>query len=196
MAAPSYREYVAAQSRRSPCLINLSNFLFRSGGNHSYQSRISSLEYKATCTQRLVAEVTDLHSLLTRHDTENEQIQGRTLVIEDPTREIVETLGSSFDIDPFFFASHIGSPFEEISQQSPALAVPPSRLWTRSFISIDYHRLLSFSESFYAKTLLLEGNVPRKLKILPSVNRCRIGLARSCISVLRKCVPGRPWLCE
>ena len=35
---------------------------------------------------------------------------GRILVIEDLTREVVEVLGSSLNIDPLFFASHIHTP--------------------------------------------------------------------------------------
>lgn len=38
----------------------------------------------------------------------NEQAQTRLIVAEDLSRDLVETLGSYYDIDPLFFLSHIG----------------------------------------------------------------------------------------
>jgi hypothetical protein len=104
----------------------------------------------------------DIPSLLTEAEANSERVHGRTLVIEDPSRDIVETLGTVLDIDPFFFASHISFPLNGIDDEPPTVSVPPSRIRTQSFLSIDVHRVLSFPKSLRATKLLRGGNIPRK----------------------------------
>ena len=106
---------------------------------------------------------------------------GRTLIIEDPNTEMVETLGTLFHIDLFFFVSHIGFPFAQDECQQPASATLPSRKRTRSYMNIGYHRELSFDAPTQLIKLLCEGNVPRKVMLLPPLVESRIGLARSCV---------------
>ncbi|KAJ5170292.1 uncharacterized protein N7500_003075 [Penicillium coprophilum] len=94
-------------------------------------------------------------------------------VVENIHPTDIETLGSYFDIDPFFFCGHIASSYEDIEKthSPPLLALPPSRLISRAFVNIHYQKVLDLGdESVLGPTsyhLALSANVPRRVRRLP-----------------------------
>ncbi|XTI82563.1 hypothetical protein V2W45_1224354, partial [Cenococcum geophilum] len=111
-------------------------------------------------------------------------LQGRILIIEDLTKDLVELLSSALDIDPLFFALHLHSPQKKRSnRQSPDLATLPSRLRKQDYTNFLHHRTITF-DSVPPPTgrLLEDSNVDRKFIILPSTN---IGLAQHCTFVIK-----------
>jgi hypothetical protein len=62
---------------------------------------------------------------------------GRLLIAEDLTKDIIEVLGSSLDIDPLFFASQISGPNVEITSSKPAMGTLPSKAMNRNFLGLQ-----------------------------------------------------------
>ncbi|KAI9675558.1 MAG: hypothetical protein M1822_008911 [Bathelium mastoideum] len=115
----------------------------------------------------------------------DEPLQGRLLIIEDLTRDVIEELGDMLNIDPLFFASHIHTPRKgEADFQSPDTSTLPSRTRPRDFANIHYHRSLTFDVNPPRKRLLRQANIDRKVMILPGSTPV-IGLAQHCVSIYR-----------
>lgn len=149
-AMKTYQRYVELQSKRNPCLSTLCRFL-ADPKSSQYPSRAAVLEFVSGSSEpfhRTVQE-DDLYSVISQGDnggwrTQKVDIQGRIVIIEDVSRNIVETLGSSLNIDPLFFASYIYATYRDITAQTPDLATLPSR--TRHFLNIQYHRTIVFQK--------------------------------------------------
>lgn len=199
MAAKSYTDYVIAQSRRNPCLNNLCHFL---AGNLSRNSlHVTCLIFTdlGGPPNRQDLNPGSLHSLLT-DPCPNYEIKkplGRLLIIEDLSKEVIELLGSSSDIDPLFFASHFYGPEVNIHSSKPATAILPSQRRKQDFVSLQYQHSLQFNDNAGGlRRLSSGGNVPRKVMVLPTTQNMNIGLAQHSCSVLLTNVKGDGWLGE
>lgn len=102
-------------------------------------------------------------------------------------------LGSSLNIDPFFFASHIDAPQSEIVTTRPDMVILPSAAKSQNFLTLHYHRAIVF-ERRPKEPLLRDMNVPRKVKALPSIKNVNIGLAKHCCSIMRTMGKDGLWL--
>ncbi|KAF2122984.1 hypothetical protein BDV96DRAFT_639535 [Lophiotrema nucula] len=123
----------------------------------------------------------------------DEALEGRILIIEDLTKEVVELLGTVLDIDPLFFALHLHTVQRTGSRhQTPDEATLPSRLSSQDFVNISYHRAVISDTPVPSKgRFKRDTTIDRKLVFLRST---RIGLAQHCASVIRvKTRKGR-WL--
>ncbi|OCK76808.1 hypothetical protein K432DRAFT_259540, partial [Lepidopterella palustris CBS 459.81] len=108
------------------------------------------------------------------------------LIVEDLSKELIDILGSSLDVDPLFFASHVNASWKELETQTPDLATLPSRTTASNYINVHYHRTISFDKvSPPRKRLRRVGNIDRKVMAIPSVKNKWIGLAQHCVSILR-----------
>jgi hypothetical protein len=121
--------------------------------------------------------------------------QGRMIVIEDLSREVIELLGTELDIDPLFFALHLHTVHRTSSRhQTPDEAALPSRLLSENFTNISYHRAVASDISVLGKgRFLRRTTISRKLVFLRSTN---IALAQHCASIIRVKRKNRPWLGE
>ena len=135
----------------------------------------------------------ELTFLLQHEGQENPDLRGRILIVEDLTRDVIELLGSSLNIDPFFFASHIDVFLPEVATPRPYMAALPSVTSTQNFVNLHYHRVLTV-DSTLKRTLNQNSNVPRKVKILPPFEDTHIGLARHCCSILKTTAKDGLWL--
>lgn len=75
------------------------------------RTRVSVLEYPMDGAKATSQEFTNSGEL-DRHitklgDTEGSPIKLRLYVVEDLSREVIETLGSHYDVDPSFFREHL-----------------------------------------------------------------------------------------
>ncbi|KAK7187426.1 hypothetical protein PSPO01_06656 [Paraphaeosphaeria sporulosa] len=207
----SYRTYVKQLCSDNPYLRNLAQFLSES--KPPSNSRICSIDFyegvsrpkvRANIdTEQLSAEIgkeraEDINDSKCEsgHVQHQRPLQGRIVVVEDLSRDIVELLGASLDIDPLFFALHLRAIDRGVSrQQKPHEATLPSRLLPQGFFNISYHRLLMSDENVLpigpGGTFLHDLNITRELVILGSAN---IGLSQHCASVIRVKKRDRPWL--
>lgn len=192
-----YRSYVAAQTRSSPCLSNLSRFL-ESDASTRYGCRITCMDFtgeSSTPSHRNLGK-DDLAALL--HDRANRKsgLRGRIVMVEDLTRDVIEQLGSQLNIDPYFFASHLDVFQPDISTPRPYLSKLPSMARTQDSLFLHYHRVLEVDNPTCERTLIRAMNVPRKVKLLPPTKGVSIGFARHCCSVLRTSGKDGLWLCQ
>ena len=195
MASTPYTDHVHAQKQRNPCLENLYLFLTESISRNP--SKISCLEFTGENEgpARHDLDMASLSSLLKfltvdgcDHDPSPNanELQGRILLIEDPTKEVIEALGSQLDIDPLFFASHIHGPVVTANTSKPSMVTLPSEIAKQNFLNLNYHRVLEFGDDSKAlRRLYSDDNVQRKVMLLPSMRNTRIGLAQRCCSVLK-----------
>lgn len=192
-----YASFVAAQTRPTPSLEQLSRFLSHDISMR-YSCRIACLEFSVASGTPSHKSLTlnDLASLLHDESLGSNSLQGRILIVEDLTRDIIELLGSTLNVDPFFFASHIDVFQPSIATSRPYMATLPSVASTQDSLTLHYHRVLQFDSPTHKRTLLQATNVPRKVKILPSTQGVNVGLARHCCSVLKTVGKDGLWLCE
>lgn len=182
----SYQSYVAARTRRNPCLQNLSKFLADERQSRN-QCRIACLEF-SSASPTPSSKSLDLESLahlLHNRTKENNSLQGRILIVEDLSKDIIQLLGPILNIDPFFFASHIDAPQTDMITTRPYMATLPSMARSQNFLNLHYHRVVEFESRLSKGKLLQDMNVPRKVKALPSIKGVNTGLARHCCSILQ-----------
>lgn len=188
----SYSDYVFAQSRRNPCLRNLCQFIANDSAKNP--CRIVSLEFhaKEAKPSRVDLDLLQLRTIVTSNSSD---CQGRIIIVEDLSKPIIETLGSSLDIDPLFFASHIHGAKVEITSSMPSMALLPSKVITRNFLSLQYQRSIDFGVcSITPRKLSRSCNVPRKVVLLPPTKNTYIGLEQQSCSVLLSNTKSKSWL--
>ncbi|KAJ4302820.1 hypothetical protein N0V90_001711 [Kalmusia sp. IMI 367209] len=183
----TYKTYVKALCSRNPSLQNLASFL--SDPNiPTHGCRVAALDFKdgVSCpdvrTEVKVGRLDqELHEIIQAHGSQ--KLQGRILVIEDLTKNIVELLGTSLGIDPLFFAMHLHVVSRSgMRHQTPDQATLPSRLSSQKFTNMSYHRAITCDTiSIEGGRLQRDTNIDRKLIFLPSTT---IGLVQHCLSVI------------
>ncbi len=172
--ARSYSSYIAAQSKRNPCLQNLCQFI--SDDCRKHDCKIVCLEFFAQekKPRRTDLDLLQLEALL---NTDVCRSQGRLIIVEDLSNAIIETLGSCLDIDPLFFASQIHGPTVDITSSKPSIAILPSRALSQNFLSIQYQRPVDFGTGSPApRKMLRNSNVPCKIVLLPPIKNRSLGL--------------------
>ncbi|OKL56432.1 hypothetical protein UA08_08184 [Talaromyces atroroseus] len=194
-----YESYVAAQSQNNPCFANIQRFLAESTPERD-TCRIASFDF--VCNDAGSADLR--YCLLQPEDLVSavcpleDGLKGRILVVEDLSRDVVNTLGSTLEIDPLFFALHIHAPYRAISAQTPNLAMLPSRIRRQNYVSVQYHRPLELPPQFGPERKLVRAtNVCRKVAVLPPTRNTCIGLVQHCCSIYfcEKTENRAYWLC-
>lgn len=194
-SAASYRDYVEVLCSRNPCLLNLLSFLsstkgfrkscqvtaldFRQGINHPITRPLLDVDY---LPQELSGNLKPVDKLEEQYY--DHPLQGRILIIEDLTKDVVELLGSNLDIDPLFFALHLHTTQRnDMRSQAPDEAILPSRLVSQDYINTAYHRpLVCDTMPPFGERLVRDMVVNRKLVFIHSKP---IGLAQHCVSVIK-----------
>lgn len=199
-----YQAHVAAQCLKNPCLSSLERFLSESKKSEN-ACRIASIDFVededgSTTSQNYFLRANDIKQAVSSLD-QPAHLKGRILIVEDISRDIMEFLGSSLAIDPFFFASHVHTPYRGINMQTPNLAALPSRSRHRHYLNTHYHRPVELPErSDYLRQVhnVRAMNIGRKLAILPPTHGTSIGLIQHVLSIhhFTKEEHGGHWLCE
>ena len=191
----SYKSYITARTKRDSYLQNLSDLL-KMDDSSQRTCQMICLEFLASSpTPRRQNLKINSHTALLRNESNaDNSLRGRLLIFEDLSNDIIETLGSTLDMDPFFFASHIDIPQTNITITRPYRALLPSMARSQKFLTLHYHRLVEFEDLTSNQTLLRDMNVPRKVKILPKTQGLRIGLVRHCCSILNTVGKDGLWL--
>jgi hypothetical protein len=197
-----YSDRVQIQKQRNPCLSDLYEFLTQPGPGPSYdRTRIVCLENLAKTTPPTVRGISvktldsELQQNWSRATTAPKTNRGgRILLVEDASKYTIEALGSFFKIDPWFFASHLHQAWRKTSSQNPNNCSLPSRDKKQAFLSLQYHRIVTFEQKdTMLKSLTLNRNQPRKAVILPTMRRERIGMIQHVCSVVMVDGPDGEW---
>ncbi|KAH6629857.1 hypothetical protein C7974DRAFT_413610 [Boeremia exigua] len=111
-------------------------------------------------TAKLVTTALDLKEILSNLEHEpNEIPPTRLFIVEDLSREVIELLGSAFDVDPLFFREHIED-YVWHNTRDP-WAMPPSLMSSikrRSWFRVRNARLRYYADSDSFMTAKLEAN--------------------------------------
>jgi hypothetical protein len=189
-AAPQYRDYVAALCHRNPSLLTLRNFLSNPKARH-HGCRMAALDFRKGQSKPSMHRVADIDCLqsellgkLGREYDHQYPLQGRILVMEDLTVDVIELLGAGLDIDPLFFAMHLHTVHRTgMRHQMPDEATLPSRLRSNDYINISYHRPVTCENvDFSGGKWIRDAAVDRKVVLLRSTT---IALASHCASVIK-----------
>jgi hypothetical protein len=199
-----YQAHVAAQRRKNPCLSSLERFLSEPKKTE-HACRVASIDFVemedgSTSSQNRFVPADEIKLAISSVEQQT-NLKGRILIVEDISREVMEFLGSSLAIDPFFLASHVYTPYREISMQTPNLAALPSRNRHQRYFNTHYHRTVELPErSDYLRQLHIVRamNINRKLAVLPPTHGTSIGLAQHALSthLFTQEEHGGHWLCE
>ena len=121
------------------------------------------------------------------------QIQGRILIIEDLTVEVMTMLGTELDVDPLFLATHLHTVYRTgMRHQPPDDANLPSRLHQSDYTNISYHQPVTCNDIFPSGAkFMTDTAVNRKLVFLRSTS---IGLAQHRTSIIKLRKEGSFWL--
>lgn len=195
VVAPTYSDYVKALCPRSPSLLNLFNFLSYPRGRH-HGCQVTALDFRESLQHPITRSIADIDYLPDElNDTlsskcrgdemyHDHRLLGRILIIEDLTKDVVQLLGSTLDIDPLFFAMHLHSAQRTgMRQQTPDEATLPSRLLGHDYMNISYHRPITCDTvAPFGGKLMRDTAIDRKLVFLRSTT---IGLAQHCASAIK-----------
>lgn len=198
-----YQAHVAAQCRKNPCLSSLQRFLSEPKKSKN-ACRVASIDFVENENGSTSSQNRFLHAdevrLAIASVNQPKNLKGRILIVEDISCELMEFLGSSLSIDPFFLASHVHTPYREISMQTPNLAALPSRNRHQRYFNTHYHRTVELPErcDYLRKIHIVRAmNIGRKLAVLPPTHDTSIGLAQHTLSIHLFTQEHRGhWLCE
>jgi hypothetical protein len=214
----SYATYVAEIKPAAPCLTNLHQWL-STADSSQMECRISALDFIRGGATPLIRrlEANDMGSEIARmkrmsgppalHETSpdktsvaSECLQGCLFVIEDPTREVVGTLGVDLEISPVFFASYIDAPEVGYDSNQPRHSLLPSDKRPLEYATFGHSRTFEYQDpERHPETILTmirRGNVKRKIALLPSNNSKTqpLCLLQHCTSTLLKFLDNGAWI--
>ncbi|USP77846.1 uncharacterized protein yc1106_05120 [Curvularia clavata] len=200
----AYQKYIQDLCFRNPSLSTFSSFLVKPD-TRKFVCRATALEFRAGVTGpniRFIPDIDCLHSELRRavnneteksNDQSNLAIQGRILLIEDLTAEMITVLGAELDIDPLFLATHLHTVHRTgMYHQTPDDANLPSRLHQSGYVNISYHQSVTCNDIFPSGArFMTDTAINRKLVFLRAT---KIGLAQRRVSIIKLKQEGGIWL--
>ncbi len=189
-----YSSFVTVYTKKDARLENLCQLLINSPASQ-YECDIRCLEFSGSGDQKWRDfNLTELKNLLCGTSREADIVQGRLLIIEDVSKEVIELLGSSLRIDPLFFASHMDGSQADMATARASVATLPSSTRSRNFLNLHYHRVIEIEKIECKQSLYRAMNLTRKVKILPPLKGINIGLVRHCCSILSTINKDGSWL--
>ncbi|PVI04776.1 hypothetical protein DM02DRAFT_668739 [Periconia macrospinosa] len=194
----TYRDYVETLSSRNPCLLNLQSFL-SSSSVYRRTCQFTALDFREGIERPIPRQVPDIDLVpgqlngiqgtnskesVTSEGYHKHPLQGRILIIEDLTPEVIELVGSTLDVDPLMFSLHLHTTQRNDGRsQTPDDATLPSRLVTQNYMTTTYHRPIVSEQKFP-----VGGKFERDMAINRKVVFIRstpIGLAQHSVSVIK-----------
>lgn len=124
---PPYLNVILAECQRHPCLRNLSEFYMNSH-SHRNRCRLACLEFSSKNDKPWLRNlnIESLTQMLQDPLGFSENLLGRIFIVEDLAADVIELLGSSFEINPLFFASHLHAARSEKTAMVPDVRLLPS----------------------------------------------------------------------
>jgi hypothetical protein len=192
---PSYQKIILAQCQKYPCLWRLSQF-YEESLSQRHPCRLACLEFSSSNEKPPLKKDLDIKGLAQMMQNPHERsddLLGRMLIVEDLNANVIELLGSSLEIDPLFFASHLHVARSEKTAQQPDVRLLPSTVRHLKFISTIYHRALIFKANPVPHRLLCDANVRRKTGSWEATDGISVGLTQRCFSTLMSNKEGGAW---
>jgi hypothetical protein len=188
-----YFDYVFRLSRRHPCLQKLCQFLT---DNPSRRCHIACLEFSSDGPPiQSDIEPSNLRTWIEHVTNGIGGISSQLLFVEDLTKDVIEILGSTLDLDPMFFAYHIDNAESKTTSMKPSATILPSKIKSQSFLNLHYHNALEFyCDPGVSKRFLSDSNVPRRVRLLPPTAKGQLALRRQCCSAILMETKSGSWI--
>jgi hypothetical protein len=167
---------------------------------------ISSIEYGDEMTSKELKSVDELDNFLAGLNDASEAKKNRLLVVQDLSTHMIEKLGSTFDIEPGFFRSHIGD-YVWLNTRDPQAEIPDLEAFSvkSNYFSAHYVQPRYFENAQQlaaAKAQVESFNVSRRIdhdgrfKTWSDMPGSDVGLVRSKVSLWIRPNKGedQPWL--
>jgi hypothetical protein len=190
-----YKEYIRKLCTRNPSFQTLLSFISNPKAR-SHGWRAAALDFRHGQNTLVPRRVLDMYAILSEirgHDMRSldektpyarSTLQGRILIIEDLTVEMMQLLGSELDLDPLFLATHLHTVHRTgMRHQTPDDATLPSRLYGKDYVNISYHQPVSSKVSYPSGSKFsLDTAIDRKLVFLRATS---IGLVQHRASIIK-----------
>jgi hypothetical protein len=190
----AYQDYLRNLCVANPSLSTFSSVVAKPQAR-TFECCATAVEFRAGGTSdiRSITNISCLRSEFSRA-TNNDMkrsienlgsaVQGRILIIEDLTVDVITILGTELDIDPLFLATHLHTVHRTgMRHQTPDDATLPSRLHQSDYINISYHQPVTCTDVYPAGArFMTDTAVNRKLVFLRATN---IGLAQHRTSIIK-----------
>ncbi|KAI9775220.1 MAG: hypothetical protein M1839_001338 [Geoglossum umbratile] len=156
------------------------------GLSHRHPCRFAYLEFSSNNKKPLIKHLymEGLIQMLQSPYENSGNVLGRMLIVEDLTADVIELLGSSLEIDPLFFASHLHTSRSGKTAKRPDTRLLPSATKHLKFLSTIYHRPISFATDLVPFKLLCDANVWRKVGAWPAPGSVSVGFTQRAFSTL------------
>ena len=159
-----YQLYVASLCKRYPNLKLLSDFL--QSTDNLDTGRLTCLDFfeSGLVSENQHLDINEFSDSMQREDG---RLQGQMLIVEDLTRDIVEKIGSSLEIDPAFFAYHLYESRSEVETLQRLPYLLPSTVQRKGFVCFKYLQAVSFNTGggIPPGRLICKSNVRRKVAL-------------------------------
>ena len=192
--SPAYLKVIQDECQRHPCLQHLAEFCLKKN-SHRHSCRFECLQFDANSVTPQIRRLKweELLETLQEYHVNAGDVLGRMLIVEDLTADVIELLGSSLDIDPLFFASHLHMTRSDKTTERPDVRLLPSASrWTK-FVSVIYHRPLTVNGMSVPKKLISDTNVRRKVGFHQSGNQPAVGMMQAAFTALMIAKTGKSW---
>jgi hypothetical protein len=169
---------------------------------------ISVVEYGDEMTSQDLKSPEELDEFLADLSVEEKHPEGRLFIVQDLSTCMIEKLGAAFDIEPYFFRSHIGD-YVWLNTRDPQAEIPDLEAFSASsnYFSVQYVQPRYFETQESLKKAKLEAesfNVLRRIdhdgrfKTWSDMSGSDVGLVRSKASLwVRPNLPNQKgWLGE
>ena len=125
---------------------------------------------------------------------------GLCILFEDINSDAAASLDSLLEIGPRFFYDHLATGSFHRLETRPASIITsplPSRTYSENLAHFRFKRLLELetNSSLVPYDLCLEGNSQRNVRRMPLIPGCCVGIADSCLSIVKKDIGRGTWIC-
>ncbi|TLD04342.1 uncharacterized protein PgNI_12017 [Pyricularia grisea] len=201
-ALPSYWHFISYRSTQIASVKCLVDYVQKASKSQCQNGSIIALDFDSTSGASTAAKTikeADLSTFLTNPNRSG----GRILVVQDVNHNLINVLGALLDIDPLFFAGHVGTDFPNLEDAppGPAYSLTPVRIAEAGFLHLHYQQVLTMTDTNFEDGLqrspysvVTTGNIPRNIRRLPSLSGKQLCLARGCLSLVVKQL-GSAWIC-
>jgi hypothetical protein len=192
---PTYTDYVQTLCTSNPSLLTLQSFLTNPKAR-SYGCHATALDFEQGLYVPIIRRISDIDCLSyefeqraiphpnEKNPANSQHVQGRILIIEDLTVDVIQMIGCELDLDPLFLATHIHTTHRtDMRHQTPDDATLPSRVFDHDYVNISYHQPVTSDVAYpTGGRFSLDAAIDRKLVFLRATT---IGLVQHRVSVVK-----------
>jgi hypothetical protein len=162
---PTYLERARSCEARYPIYELLNKYSTQKKGPS--RAFVTVLEFTTTSVKDIpFSNVNSLKKYLKQSPAQSTGYKGRLFLLEDPSLELVDALGSALNIDPGVFASYVYTPNRSEPGHHKVARMLPSKQAVNQAYGLRYHEILDMGKdapTVEKCSIATSGNVPRSI---------------------------------